>query len=69
MSTELTNAIERAANELEALGHLLKAISDSDSIDQAQALAWIGEERAGMSASWLRDVISSERMMAGARKK
>jgi hypothetical protein len=69
MSPELIDAIERAQRELAMLGHLLRAIAETNSIEQAQALAAIGEEHAAMRASWLQDVIDSEATKAGRGRK
>lgn len=68
MSTELVDTIERAAGVLEDVGQLLKSILAAESLDQAHALASIGEERAAMRASWLRDVLASEEKKAEPRK-
>lgn len=68
MSAELVDTIERAAGVLEDVGQLLKSILAAESLDQAHALASIGEERAAMRASWLRDVLASEEKKAEPRK-
>jgi len=68
MSSELVDTFERAASVLEDVGQLLKSILAAESLDQAHALASIGEEHAAMRASWLRDVLASEAMKAGPRK-
>lgn len=68
MSAELVDTIERAAGVLEDVGYLLKSILEAESLDQARALASIGEEHAAARASWLRDVLASEAMKAGSRK-
>ena len=65
MSTELVDTIERAAGVLEDVGQPLKSILETESVDQARALASIGEGHAAMRASWLRDVLASEEMKAG----
>lgn len=65
MSTELVDTIERAAGVLEDVGQPLKSILEAESVDQARALASIGEEHAAMRASWLRDVLASEEMKVG----
>ena len=68
MSTELVDTIDRAASVLEDVGQQLKSILAAESLDQAHALASIGEEHAAMRASWLRDVLASEEMKVGLKE-